>query len=127
MKKFALTLLSVVISLSVQAYDYPYLAFQASDGTVTTVSVESLTITVDSSGQLVVTNGDGSQTFTVSDLSKMYFTASSSTDIGSIDAADDDNCCEIYDMLGRKIASDQLKSGVYIIKTKSGTRKVNVR
>lgn len=127
MKKFALTLLSVVISMSVQAYDYPYLAFQASDGTVTTVSVESLTITVDSSGQLVVTNGDGSQIFTVSDLSKMYFTASSSTDIGSIDAADDDNCCEIYDMLGRKIVSDQLKSGVYIIKTKSGTRKVNVR
>jgi len=127
MKKALLTLLMVVASLGVQAddYAYPYLAFQASDGTVTTVSVESLTMTV-SNGQLVAVNSNGTQTYTLSDLSAMYFTTEVSDGVNDIkvEISDDD---EVYDLQGRKMTRDQMRHGIYVIKTQSGTRKVTVK
>jgi len=72
MKRFLFTLMMVVVSLSAWAYDYPYLVFQTTDGTTYAVSVESLTLDV-SNDQLIVTNDEGTQSFTLSELSKMYF------------------------------------------------------
>jgi len=126
MKKVLLTLLMIVASLSVQAYDYPYLAFQHTDGTIKTLSVESLTITV-SNGQLVATNGDGSTTFTLSDLSKMYFSTEGTTGINTIENSSSAGETEIYDLQGRKVSRSEMKTGIYVIKTKNGTRKVNVK
>ena len=62
MKRIFLFLLTVLATLTAQAYDYPYLVFQTTDGTVTAVAVEALNIT-SSNGNLVVTNNDGTKTF----------------------------------------------------------------
>jgi len=124
MRKIIFTLAVVAFSLSAQAYDYPYLAFQTSDGSVTTVSVESLSITI-SDGQLVATNGDGSKSFTLSDLSKMYF-STESTAISSVETETNVEV-SIYDLTGRKVSPQEMQRGVYILKTSIGTRKVTVK
>ncbi len=126
MKKSLLTFVAIVVSLMAQAYDYPYLAFQTSDGTVSTVSVESLSITF-SDGQLVATSSDGSQTFTISDLTKMYFSTEGTTAIKNIETEKADGIGDIYDLTGRKVDTKEMKRGIYIIKTSNGTRKVTIK
>ena len=72
MKKVVLITLMTISFLSAKAYEYPYLVFLKSEGGTTAVSVESLNITI-SNGKLIITNADGTQTFSLSELSKMYF------------------------------------------------------
>ncbi len=126
MKKKVLALSILMASLTAQADNYSYLAFQTSDGIVTTVSVESLNITM-SNGQLVATNSDGSYTFTLTELDKMYFTSEGATAISDLDIMNHENCTDIYDMQGRKVSRDQMRRGVYIVKTNYGTYKINVK
>lgn len=107
------------------ADNYPYLTFETTDGTKTSVSSSSLTITVED-GKLMA----GSQEFALTNLSKMYFSTSdesTTTGIETVNAATLDNTTIIYDLQGRKVAKEQMKRGVYVIKTKNGTRKVNVK
>ncbi|MCR4994680.1 MAG: T9SS type A sorting domain-containing protein [Bacteroidales bacterium] len=127
MRKAILTILTAASALTAQAYDYPYLAFQTSDGTTTTVSVESLKLTI-SDGQLVATNGDGSTTFTLTELSQMYFTAEATDAIKEVDSKTlDDAEISIYDLQGRLVPASQLKRGIYVVKTSTGTRKISVK
>ena len=58
--------------LTTHADDYGYLTFETSSGTQKSVSVTSLTLTV-SDGKLIARNTDGSQSFTLSELSSMFF------------------------------------------------------
>ncbi len=116
----------VVASLMAHAYDYPYLAFQTTDGTVTTVSVASLSITV-GNGQLIATNSEGSTTFTLSQLSKMYFSTEGSTGISAVDGSSSATTKVVYDLQGRQVRPDEMKSGIYVVKSNVGTRKVSVR
>ena len=55
MKKQVLTTLITLGTLQAQAYDYPYLVFQNTEGTTAVLAVEQLSITI-SNGQLVATN-----------------------------------------------------------------------
>lgn len=132
MKKIIFTLLALTGAMTAQAYDYPYLTFMTGSGTLTSLSVSSLTITV-SDGQLVVTNSGGSQTFTLSDLSKMYFsTEDVSTGISSPAVTDEVEVLTVDGIsLGRFAGVEQartaLKSGTYVIKSKSKTFKMTVR
>ena len=59
MKKLALATLITMGSLQAQAYEYPYLVFQNTEGSTIVMAVESLTITI-SDGKLIATNTDGS-------------------------------------------------------------------
>ena len=52
MKKTVLTSLALVMALTVQADDYPYLTFETVDGTKTSVSSTALTITIQN-GKLI--------------------------------------------------------------------------
>ena len=122
MKKYFLLALLMTCTLSVLADDYPYLTFENSDGTKTSVSSASLTITI-ADGKLKV----GSQSFELSDLSKMYFSATDVTNGIEELLISLDNTAEIYDLQGRKVTRDQMRRGVYVIKTNSGTRKVTVK
>jgi len=88
MKRFFFTLMMVVASLSAWAYDYPYLVFQTTDGTTYAVSVESLTLDV-SGDQLVVTNDDGTLSFPLSELSKMYFSTEATVTIAQAETLPD--------------------------------------
>ena len=70
----------------------------------------------------------GSQTFTLSNLSKMYFSnTSETTAIEEITTATLDEAADIYDLQGHKVTKEQMKRGVYIVKTKSKTYKMIVK
>ena len=131
MKK-VLFLMAMMIGISsAWAYDYPYLTMQSTDGTVKSISVESLTLTI-SDGQLIAVNENGTQTFILSQLSKMYF----SKDATRIENLNDENAEglaeSIYDLSGRKVSplatpSSLLKKGIYVIRQNGVTRKIAVK
>lgn len=123
MKKIVLFLMALVGAHSVQAENYTYLTFEMTDGTKVSVSASSLTLTF--SGKTLTA---GSQTFDLSNLSKMYFSmADETTGIEEISIATLDEAAEIYDLQGYKIPREQMRKGVYIIKTKNKTSKIVVK
>lgn len=126
MKKIILLFTMMVGVLTVQADNYTYLTFETTDGTKASVSVAS-DITLSFNGALLTV---GSQKFTLTNLSKVYFSTSdetSTTGISTIMKADLDEATEIYDLQGHKVSKDQMRRGVYVIKTKQGTFKLNVK
>lgn len=133
MRKFVLLLMVWGSSLVAQAEDYPYLTFEMTDGAKVSVSVESLKLSFSET-----TLTAGSQTFTISNLSKMCFTTTSETTTGieSIDNLSIDRLLskddEVYDLSGKRVLSGtssnaKLKRGVYIIKSKEGISKIAVK
>ena len=122
----------MVGTLPTMAESYPYLTFELTDGTKVSVSVSSLTLTVNGT-----TLKAGSQTFTISNLSKMYFSSTDETSgATAIDelTADDFEGKEIYDLNGHKIELQitnyelpKLPRGVYIVKSKNKTCKIVVK
>lgn len=65
---------------TVQASDYDYLTFLRADGTTLSMTANGLVITFED-GQLVAKNGDEQATFTLADMSRMYFTGEASATI----------------------------------------------
>ena len=121
MKKIVIILMALVGALSVQAEEYTYLTFETTDGEKASVPVSSLSLTM--SGNTLTA---GSQTFVLSNLSKMYFsnTDESTTGIESITSETLDEATDIYDLQGHKVTKAQMKKGVYIVKTNSKTYKI---
>lgn len=124
MKRVLLTFLILCTGLTtVLADDYPYLTFELTDGTKTSVSTASLTLTIN--GNTLTT---GSLSFTLTNLSKMYFsTSDASTGVETITSTTIDEATEIYDLQGHRVTKSQMKKGVYIIKTKEKTYKIAVK
>lgn len=123
MKKIVFILLALVGALNMQAEEYTYLTFETTDGEKASVPVSSLTLTM--SGNTLTA---GSQSFTLSNLSKMYFSNSDETTaIEEITNAALDETTDIYDLQGHRVTKDQMKRGVYIVKTKSRTYKMIVK
>lgn len=124
MKKLLMTVIVMTGMLPALAGDYSYLTFELTDGTKTSVSSTALTITIQN-GKLMV----GSQEFNLTDLSKMYFSFSddSADVIKEVNRDDFEEVTDIYDLQGRKVNEEQMKSCIYVIKTKKGTFKVSVR
>jgi len=119
------------VMLTVQADDYPYLAFQTTDGTVKAVSVTSLTLTF-SNGALTATNADGTCSFALADLGKMYFTAEP-TAVQPLPARGDG--VEVFSVTGVSMghfeslqaAEAQMPCGIYVVKSGSETLKLMKR
>ena len=124
MKKIALTLLILVGTLTAMADSYNYLTFETTDGAKVSVAVKSLTLSI--SGTTLTA---GTKTFTLSNLSKMYFstTDESTTGIESISIETLDDAIDIYDLQGHKVTKAQMKKGVYIVKTNSKSYKIAVK
>jgi hypothetical protein len=124
MKKILLLLTLMVGTLTAQADNYTYLTFETTDGAKASVAVENLTLTI--SGTTLTA---GSQQFTLSNLSKMYFSTADETTTGieEVTAATLDEATDIYDLQGHKISKEQMRKGVYIVKTKNRTYKMVVR
>ena len=122
MKKIVIIMMALVGALTVQAEEYAYLTFETTDGAKASVDVSSLTLTV--SGNTLTA---GSQTFTLSNLSKMYFSNTSETTAIEEITATLDEAADIYDLQGHKVTKEQMKRGVYIVKTKSKTYKMIVK
>lgn len=117
-------LITLVGALTAQAADYNYLTFETTDGAKVSVPVSSLSISI--SGTTLTA---GSQSFTLSNLSKMYFstTGESTTGIEEITRADIDEATDIFNLQGHKVTKEQMKRGVYIVKTKNRTYKIVVK
>ena len=135
MKKSLLIIAAAAVVETAQAYDYPYLTLQKTDGTEQSVAVEQLKLTF-SNGQLVLSNGDGTATISLSNLSKMYFTTSATAGISTqITEATDEGPVEVYTLSCMSMgcfesvaeAKKQLKAGVYVMKSKTRTLKITVR
>lgn len=125
MKKQIMTMMVMIASVTAQAEndDYPYLTFETADGAKISISTASLTINIQD-GKLKA----GSMELTIADLSKMYFsTSDETTGIEEVTTTTLDETADIYDLLGRKVTKDQMRRGIYVVKTKSGIRKVRVK
>ena len=127
MKSFILGILMMIGTLPAMAGNYPYLTFELTDGAKVSVSVSSLSLSVNGN-----TLKAGAQTFTISNLAKMYFSSTDETNGGATAieelTADDLEGKEIYDLNGHRLDSDaQLPRGVYIVKSKNKTCKIVVR
>ena len=124
MKRLMFFLMMMMGTLAMQAGDYPYLTFETTDGNKVSVSTESLTLTV--SGTTLTA---GNQSFTLVNLSRMYFSTSdeSTTGISETMTADLNEVTDIYDLKGNKVSKSQMQKGVYIVKTNKGTFKMTVK
>ena len=124
MKRLLLFLMMMTGALAMQAGDYPYLTFETTDGNKVSVSTESLTLTV--SGTTLTA---GNQSFTLVNLSRMYFSTSDETTTGISETvtADLNEVTDIYDLKGNKVSKSQMQKGVYIVKTNKGTFKMMVK
>lgn len=124
MKKLVVFLTMMMGTLAIHAADYIYLTFETTDGAKASVSVRNLTLSI--SGTTLTA---GSQSFTLSNLSKMYFSTSDETTTGieEITNAALDEATDIYDLQGHKVTKEQMRKGVYIVKTKNRTNKIVVR
>lgn len=123
----------LLAALSTQAADYKSLVFETASGT-TAVDLSSLVLTVEN-GTLVAKNSATSQTFTLTDLSKMYFSNEESTGISSVEASDADAVVEVIDIAGREVGSfasfaeakSTLRQGIYVVRQSSRTFKIVVK
>ena len=123
LKKMGMMAVFTLLGTSAMADDFHYLTFETTDGAKASVETSALSMTID--GTTLVA---GNQTFILSNLSKMYFSVSdetsSSTGIRQLDNLNLQEILTIYDLQGHKIDKEQMKKGVYIVKTQAGTYKI---
>lgn len=133
-----MTLLAGALQMTAQTTDdkYPYLVMKTGEGTTMSLAVEDLEMKV-VDGQLVATNAEGTATFTLKDLSSMYFSLTK-TDlvddaIGSV--LSETGEVEVFKLSGMRVGSfanrseaqKRLLRGVYIVKQNGRISKVTVR
>jgi hypothetical protein len=125
MKKIVLLFMALAGALTVLADNaYTYLTLETTDGAKASIPVESLTLTI--SGNTLTAD---SQTFILSNLSRMYFSTTDETVSGieEITSTTLDEATDIYDLQGHKVSKEQMKKGVYVVKTKNRTYKMIVK
>ena len=122
-RKMAIMTAFAFLGTSAMAEEYHYLTFETTDGAKASVEISSLTLTIEGT-----TLAAGNQTFALANLNRMYFSVSdetsSSTGIRLLNNLDSQEILAIYDLQGHQIAREQMKKGVYIVKTKGGTYKI---
>ena len=134
MKNFLVLAVTVVCAGIAQAADYPYLVFTNTAGTTTALTVSNnMKLSVNGS-ELTVTNSEGTQAFTLTDLAAMQF----STD-GNVAAVenvlDGEKSVEVYSVTGVSLgsfsnlheAAGVLPTGAYVIKQGINTQTVVVK
>ena len=133
-RKLTILLWAMLPVVAAYADDYPYLVLRTADGNQVAMDVASLKFTF-SDGQLLAVNEAGSQTFTLSSLSTMWFAQTDATGLEAVDAAGTGNgVVEAFSLQGVRLgqfASVQamrkaLPEGVYIVKSNGQARKVTV-
>ena len=97
--------------MTAQADDYPYLTFETNDGSLQSVSTENLTLSI-SDGKLVV--NDGTYSYPLTSLTKMYFTTDNITAIESISTPRQEDEATWYTLDGRMLKGKPTTKGIYI-------------
>ena len=125
MKKLLLIVMVMIGQITAYAVtNYSYLVFVTTDDTSVAVPVESLSISFSGT---TLTAGDKS--FELSNLKKMYFSASGDANtVKPITAEQLDDVIAVYDLKGHSVPKSQMqKRGVYVVKTNKGTYKIAVK
>lgn len=118
-----LFILFVMMGAYSYASDYPYLTFETTDGSKASFASSGLEMTI-SDNVLTV----GQKSFTISNLTKMYFSESDMTSgVHEINAAEITDDMEIYDLRGNKVRKDLMTNGIYLIRDKNATYKIAVK
>lgn len=129
MKKWFVFIIVACLS-GVTAYGdtYPYLTFQQTDGTLTSMTTSSLTMTF-ADGKLIATNGSESKEITVANLTSMFFSeTNATTGLNEVAVTDADGEVEAYSLQGVSVGKfsnlkslkESLTVGVYIVKATNG-------
>ena len=133
MKKILVLAVTVVCAVIAQAADYPYLVFTNTAGTQTALTVSNMTLSVNGS-ELSVTNAEGTQTFTLTELAAMQFSQDGSvTAIENV--LDGEKSVDVYSVTGVGLGSFSnlheaaavLPTGAYVIKQGGKSQTVVVR
>ena len=133
MRKIGMVLTWLVCAGLAQAVDYPYLVFTNTAGTNTVMNVSSLTIRV-SGNSLQVTNSEGTESFTLTDLASMQFSKDGSTSAIE-NVLDADGEVEVFAVHGVRLgsfsslteAARNLRAGAYVIKQGGKAQTIVVR
>lgn len=135
MKNTLILILTFTTSLMTYAndYTYNYLVFTTQDGTEKAIAVENLKLSF-VNGQLVVDNGVESQTYSLTSLSKMFF--SESTVDGIVETVINGNeVVDVFTVTGIWMgkfgnvddAKKSLQRGVYVLKQGKTTSKIAIK
>ena len=128
MKKVFVGLL-LAMSMQAMADDYGYLTFTKGDGSARSLAVDGLTITF-ADGKATVQNATESETFTLSDLAKMFFSVDEETTMGislTPTPSPTGEGSNYYSLDGLKLSGKPTKTGVYIVKSNGVTKKIAVK
>ena len=107
---YSLTLALLLLGATAVQADYTYLNFVATDGNETSVTAAGVKITF-SNGQARVEVDAEVQTFSLAELSEMYFT-NTLTGLNSVVTTSESNAT-YYDLQGRAVGNPT-KGGIYI-------------
>ena len=128
MKKLLFLTMFAVLTIEARAAEYKYLVFTLNDGTTHSISASNLNIKF-VNGKLEAISGNDGVSIDLSVLAKMEFSNEEVTGIKTVscnDAITDD--AEVYDLNGRRLPSNAtLSRGIYILKSKGKTTKIQVR
>lgn len=135
MKQLLISIIVVAaVAMPAHAADYDYLVFQNADGSVSSFAVGSLKITF-ANGQLQLVNSETSQSFSLQDLAKMYFSNSVATSVEPLLPASEQAEVEVFAASGVAMgrfdslsqAQERLAPGVYVVKQSGKTFKIAVK
>ncbi len=116
MKKILVLAVTVVCAVIAQAADYPYLVFTNTAGTTTALTVSNMTLTVNGS-ELTVTNAEGTQAFTLTELAAMQFSKDGSV-MAIENVLDAEKAVDVYSVTGVGLGSfDSLREAAGILPT----------
>lgn len=128
MKKMFLMGVLMSFASSTKAADFSYMVFTLNDGSTQSIGALGLSLSF-SDGRLTAINGADTLVIPLENLKKMEFSNDGTAGIGTIDSArltiGDDAL--IYDLQGRQVTKEQMRKGVYIVKTKDKTWKVSFK
>ena len=123
MKRFLSIILATFFCVASFSSNLPFLTFETTDGTKASVPAEGLSISL--SGNTLTAGG---LSFTLTNLSKMYFSADDhTTAIQTIHSEPLSDVIEVYDLNGRKVDRETLTKGIFIVKEKDQSYKLVVR
>ena len=134
MKKILVLAVTVVCAVMAQAADYPYLVFTNTAGTTTALTVSNMTLSVNGS-ELTVTNSEGTQAFTLTDLAAMQFRTESGEWAAVENVLDGEKSVDVYSVTGVGLgsfsnlheAAGVLPTGAYVIRQGGKSQTVVVR
>ena len=133
MRKILFIALLAAGLLPAMAGEYGYLVFTNTSGTTTALTVSNLSATV-SGSTLVVTNDDGTLSFTLTELASMQFSAT--TPVTALEnILNGDQPVQVYSIGGTSLgtfdnlvqATQQLDRGTYVIVQTGKSQKLVVK